>query len=220
MIFMPEDRSVKTQLQSSEADREWEALLNSTVIAQQSPLALYGGSLLLSGIVAGMLSMSLSEAIWGLSEAVSRGNVFWLFALIFFPLLGALLYAFATMKFKIEDGTVSKAGKPMFLTRDIESVHIGMPDTLASRAYSSPLMKLLPGGRNANATMQQRKEVLMVKLKNDRWFMWMGLHFDGGLEFRTRLTELAPITTIDEFPNFVLRRLSPIYCNRLLVEKK
>ena len=121
---------------------------------------------------------------------------------------------FTLARWTLKDGTLYRSGKPKFDVDEIVGTKLGLPKTKIDSMAENPVVSLTRAGRSLQATADIAAETLIVKLTDDRWFLWSGLTLRNGIAVRDVLA--AQGTPLREIPKSVSRKLSNWRANRVL----
>jgi hypothetical protein len=189
---------------------------NERITASATALDMYLGPVLISGLLAGVLTAGVGNLFWGDTFAES-GHALWMFPAFAIPLFVlTLLHNLSHSRWMIDSGIVYQGNKPLFQLRDIQAVQLGVPDNWITKLAGIPGIQFTRA-RTARFAAEMQKEMLVMKLTENRWFVWSGHSYQNGMLFRNRLMEAAPVKQIEDLPVDVAKRLTVRNRNRVLV---
>lgn len=185
--------------------------------ASPSQVDLLAGPLIFALVLGAASAFGIGSLFWKADELIDHWEVLLIFGLIFLVLLAVLRSINASISFwKIEDGAVYKGKKLLFYLNEIEAAQIGLPDNWADVIARLPIKFRGSGGIAYHA--MARKQVIVLKLKQRRWFMWSGLQYQNFEQFRDALLQAAPDKSIRDMPDSVAAKMRLVNVNRILCE--
>lgn len=183
--------------------------------AQPSLLNMVAGPVLAGVIVGTVVTLGISSAAGG-EEFMKTGYPFAIFPFPFALVTVAALYFNWNYSRWETDGTcVRRGGEPLFRISEIEAVQLGIPDNWITRLASIPGIEWTKL-RTLKAASERQKEMLVVRLSRNRWFIWSGSTYENGRLFRDYLQKVAPVKEIAEIPPEVAKKLGPTSIHKVI----
>ena len=189
----------------------------SCIVAQPGAVDLLIGPLFFAGVIGGAGAFGIARAFWKAEEIIDHWEVLLFFGLLFVPVFIGIRKLNASRSFwKLENGAVYRGGKLLFYLSEIEEAQVGLPDNWINQLDRLPVKFRGSGGIAYHAFA--RKQVAILKLKEKRWFLFSGLAYQNGAEFRDALVAAAPVRSIGHFSDAILPKIGMINVNRVLRE--
>lgn len=187
------------------------------IVAKPSELDLIVGPLFFGGVLGGAGAFGIARIFWEADKIIDHWEVILFFVAIFIPVFLLIRKINSSRSFwKIENGTIYRGGKALFQLNEIVEAQVGLPDNYINLLERLPV-KLRGSGGIAYAAFA-RKQVTILKLKQNRWFLWSGLQYQNYEQFRNALLAAAPVNAISHFSEAILPQIRITSINKILYE--